>query len=819
MKISYLCLGFICGIFTNGILLPAKAQVISDGTTNTTVNSIGKNFNILNGIEKGNNLFHSFSNFSVPTGGSGTFDLTNTPNITTIFSRVTGGNVSNIDGLIRTLNSSNPVSLFLMNPNGIIFGQNARLDIGGSFVGTTANSIKFADGTEFSATNSTPASLLTLSVPIGLQMGQNPGAIQVQGTGHKLSSPPRPGLAFPEYTRETNPSALALKPGKTLALVGGDVALEGGQLIAEQGRIELGSVGLGQVNLTSTASGFLLNYDEISKLQDIRLSKAALVDATGTGGTGIHFSGRKITLTDGSVALIQNSVAPGGNITVKASELLALTGTTSDGKVRSFLNTESTSTGASGRIQVSTSKLILKEGGQLSTRAFGSGVAGDIIVNAADSIDVLGSSPISPTFFSSIFTLNTRLGSGSAGAVDISTGRLTILDGGIVTSASFGIGPGGNLTLKADLVEVIGKDPVFASPSDLNVATSRTGNAGSMTINTQDIVIRDGGKVRASTIGSGNAGNITVNASKRVEVTNSGSLESAVNSTIPINEVLGIFGTPTGKAGGIKVNTDRLIVNNAGQVTVKNIGSANGGTLQINANSILLDRKGALTATTVQGEGGNISIQANDLVMRRASSITTTAGGNGSGGNININAPIILGWENSDIVANATGGRGGSIQLTTQGIFGLKYRDRITPENDITASSEFGVNGTVQINNIGIDPNSGLVELPENLTDPSQQIASGCSINQESKFVATGRGGIPQNPNQEVMSDRTWSDIRDISAYLSKQQVQAQVSQSPQTLVQATSWHRNAQGKVELIADKSSNQIQQKLTCAAVPKS
>jgi large exoprotein involved in heme utilization and adhesion len=254
-------------------------------------------------------------------------------------------------------------------------------------------------------------------------------------------------------------------------------------------------------------------------------------------------------------------------------------------------------------------------------------------------------------------------------------------------------------------------------------------------------------------------------------------------------------------------------------VTVKNIGSANGGTLQINANSILLDRKGALTATTVQGEGGNISIQANDLVMRRASSITTTAGGNGSGGNININAPIILGWENSDIVANATGGRGGSIQLTTQGIFGLKYRDRITPENDITASSEFGVNGTVQINNIGIDPNSGLVELPENLTDPSQQIASGCSINQESKFVATGRGGIPQNPNQEVMSDRTWSDIRDISAYLSKQQVQAQVSQSPQTLVQATSWHRNAQGKVELIADKSSNQIQQKLTCAAVPKS
>ncbi|MHC5917663.1 MAG: filamentous hemagglutinin N-terminal domain-containing protein, partial [Nostoc sp.] len=131
----------------------AIAQVTSDGTTNTIVNPNGNNFTILNGIAKGNNLFHSFSNFSVPTGGSARFDLINTPNITTIFSRVTGRNVSNIDGLISTLNSSNPVSLFLMNPAGIIFGANARLDIGGSFVGTTANSINFSDGVEFSATN------------------------------------------------------------------------------------------------------------------------------------------------------------------------------------------------------------------------------------------------------------------------------------------------------------------------------------------------------------------------------------------------------------------------------------------------------------------------------------------------------------------------------------------------------------------------------------------------------------------------------------------------------------------------------------------
>lgn len=72
------------------------AQVNSDGTTNTTVNSINNNFNILNGIQKGNNLFHSFREFSIPTGGTATFN--NSTDVVNIINRVTGGNISNIDG-------------------------------------------------------------------------------------------------------------------------------------------------------------------------------------------------------------------------------------------------------------------------------------------------------------------------------------------------------------------------------------------------------------------------------------------------------------------------------------------------------------------------------------------------------------------------------------------------------------------------------------------------------------------------------------------------------------------------------------------------
>ncbi|MEM9922802.1 MAG: filamentous hemagglutinin N-terminal domain-containing protein [Cyanobacteria bacterium P01_D01_bin.50] len=198
--------GFLSGLLTSSIMLPAIAQVASDGTTNTTVNSTGNNFTILNGIQKGNNLFHSFKEFSIPTGGSATFQ--NYSAIVNIINRVTGGNVSNIDGLIKANGNAN---LFLINPAGIVFGENARLNIGGSFVGSTAESLLFEDGFNYSAIVSQATPLLTVSVPLGLQMGKQSGAIEIRGTGHNLSFDP--DSFFPPFTRETIPQALSVQPG------------------------------------------------------------------------------------------------------------------------------------------------------------------------------------------------------------------------------------------------------------------------------------------------------------------------------------------------------------------------------------------------------------------------------------------------------------------------------------------------------------------------------------------------------------------------------------------------------------------------------
>ncbi|MEH2066317.1 MAG: S-layer family protein [Nostoc sp.] len=804
----------------------ANAQVTSDGTNNTIVNPSGNNFTIINGIEKGNNLFHSFSNFSVPTGAWATFDLINTPNITTIFSRVTGGNISNIDGLISTLNSHNAVSLFLMNPAGIVFGANARLDIGGSFLGTTANSIKFADGTEFSAVNPESTPLLTISVPIGLQMGQNPGAITVQNTGHRLDSSQNNLLRL-----GTTPTGLSVTSGKTLGLLGGTISLDGGVLQATSGHIELGSASAGIVNLDTSTWKF--DYANIHQFKDIQFSNQALANASGNPAGSIHFQGENIRLTGGSGALLFNQGnKQTGDIVVNASQLFEMLGGGTFGFDFNFLHSDNVGTGVGSNLVISAAHIRILDGGNVSSQNFSAGTGGKLSATAADSIEVIGSS-LTNRGFASVLSANT-LGSGRAGNVEISTRQLRLQEGGAILDFSGGTGDGGNSTINAsELIELIGENAFTGITSLIVVNANSQGNAGQLTINTPRLSLRDGAAVSASALASGNSGNLVVNVSDKIEVSGIGSISGVPSRIGAKAEVLPVIlqkrfflpPFPTGTVGNLLINTSRLQITDGGNVGVEHLGIGNAGNLYINADTIFLDRAGSITAATKSGDGGTINLQANTLVMRHGSNVTATAGGTGNGGNILINSPIILGLENSDIVANAVQGQGGNINITTQGIFGLKYGTQLTPKNDITASSQFGVNGTVDINNFGVDPSSGLVELPVNLVDSSQQIATGCSHNTSSRFVATGRGGVPQNPTQQIGSDvydglrlRTWSDIRDISAYRKTQALQAQISAPRETLIQATSWHRNPQGKIELVADIATANVQQPLTCAAVTK-
>ncbi|AKG20327.1 two-partner secretion domain-containing protein [Calothrix sp. 336/3] len=831
MKAASICLSLVTGVITIGIFLPAMAQVTSDGTTQTIVNPNSNIFTIINGTAKGNNLFHSFSNFSVPTNGSAIFDLVNTPNITTIFSRVTGGNISNIDGLIKTVNNNpnNAVSLFLMNPNGIIFGKDAKLDISGSFVGTTANSIKFADGVEFSAVNATANPLLTMSVPIGLQMGQNPGAIQVYGEGNKLIDITGFGTASTKYT----PPGLQIRANNTLSLIGGNINFSGGVVTTNGGgHLELGSVSVGQVGLKPTSTGWVGDYSAVSQFNNIHLAQESLLDASGSNSS-ILLQGGNISLTEGSALLFQNlGTQASKGITVNAKGSLNLTGNTTNGQLGSFIQINNLSQGQTGDITLSAAQLYLQDGARIVTRTRTQTDAGNIIAKVSGTTEISGFNRDNPAIYTALVTFS--LNSGNGGNISLFTDNLRILDSGQITSIAVSSGNTGKIQVNAaKQIEVIGYNPLAFSESSLSTFTQGSGNANSTVINTSKLVIKGGASLGSSTFASGSSGSVEINASESIDIEGRGTQGNAAgivsrifsNAELLSPEIQAAFklpAIPTGDAGSLTINTPSLRIANEATVSVKNDGPGKAGNLQINANSLVLDNKSSIVASTASGNGGDIDLNLQDyLLMRHNSLISATAAEEGNGGNVKINSPVIVGLENSDIIANAFKGKGGNIEITTEGIIGLEFRDTLTPRtdltNDITASSQFNLNGNVEINNVGVDPNSGLIELPANLSDASQQIASGCDVKQGSSFVATGRGGIPENPNQEVRTDRPWSDIRDISTYRKTQPAQAKILPSPETLVQATSWRRDSQGKVELVSAKSSTPVPT-LSCSAITK-
>jgi filamentous hemagglutinin family protein len=716
------------------------AQVIPDSSLATTVTTPNNlDFTIDGGTRSGNNLFHSFSQLSIPTGGSALFN--NATDIQTIFARVTGGNASNIDGLLQANGTAN---LFLLNPSGILFGANAQLNVGGSFVGTTANSIQFADGTEFSAVNPSSAPLLTMSAPVGLQMGQSPGTIT------NLAS-----------------AGLGVQPGQTISLIGGDILFQGGGLYSPSSTIELGGVGAGSfVGLTGNGTGWNFDYSRGQDFRTISLAQSGFIITEGVDGGTIHITGGHLLLDQQAfIYSATYDALSGGDITLSLKGSIQL-----DNK--SYIGNDIVDGQQGGAIRIQVPQLLLQNQSGIATTSWGTGNAG-IINMQSNSVQV---------------HKNSQIG-----------------------SYVIGSGNGGNVLIQAQDVSVSG---VMVLPdgsygwSAIATSTQGTGNAGKLQIETQRLVVQDGGVVGASTFATGNAGSIRIQATESVQILGTGGtadLPSAVRAEVRPGG--------TGNGGNIFLTTGTLSVAGGGMISVSNNNVGNAGSITLSANQVRLKDGGTIQAKVNAGNQGNINLNARLLVLRNESSITTSAGDLANGGNINLNVPIIVGLENSDIVANAVRGQGGNIQITTQGIIGLQYRDRLTSENDITASSEFGVNGTVEVNNVGVDPNSGLVELSTTLIDSNQQVAAACSGNEGSSFVITGRGGIPQNPTQAVSHDRSWNDMRDLSAF--HKSAIAQTPTAPPTIAEATTWYRNPQtGKVELVAARPTY-LNPSVTCAS----
>ena len=744
------CLVLGGAVLTKGT---ASAQLIPDTTLGNESSVVTPNVNINGlasdridgGATRGANLFHSFGQFNVGEGRGVYFS--NPTGIERILTRVTGGNSSNILGTLGVLGNAD---LFLINPNGIIFGAGARLDLRGSFIAGTASSIKFADGLEFSATNPQAAPLLAINVPLGLQYGPNGGGIQVQGLGNQLIVDPQTFVFI-----GVDGEGLEVQLGQTLALVGGEVALSGGNVTAQGGSVELGGVGEGLVTLTPTNPGWTLGYQGVQNFQDILLSQGAAIDTSGATPGRIQVQGRRVTLTDGSVIEASNlGTGNGSNVAITASELVEMSGTNPLNGLPSLLDSGTSGAGTGGGLFVSTKQLRLRDGAQVISATFSSGSASTVSVNASELVELIGASA-DGLFSSGLFSSSAVEATGDAGNLTINTGQLVIRDGAKVSSETYREGRGGDLTINASRsVELTGTTADGVS-GGLFTATLGTGNAGNLTINTGQLIVRDGSQAVSGTAGQGRGGNLSVNASQSVELVGR-SANSA--SGLLASAIVG-----DGAGGDLTITTPKLIVRDGAVISVSNFSSRNlappgtgpAGNLQIQAGTIRLNNQGVITAAAAGGDKGNITLDSQEIQMRRGSAITTNATGASTGGNITIKTDTLVALENSDITANALNNRGGNVSINAQGIFGTEFRPQLTPNSDITATGAEGLNGVVQINTPDVDPSSGLVELSATVVDVEGLVARNfCAAKQAgSSFKVTGRGGLPASPNDPLIDE------------------------------------------------------------------
>ena len=684
LRSSFCVIVFACLCF---IVEPATAQNIStDGSVGPKGTLLGPNYIIPAqlGQTRGSNLFHSFSTFSVLGGESANF--TGPTTVQSIFSRVTGGSVSNINGL---LTSTIPgVNLFLLNPAGVLFGPNASVNIGGSFRVSTADYIRFIDGYKFSTT-----------------LGADGNFTSAPYAAFGFLGPTAAPITFDRSTIE-------VKPGQTLAVVGGNITLNGpaangeNMLQAKSGEVHVVSVAsAGEVPIVVPPGPGALPMNQFTNLGTITLTNNARIAAPPTDGNltpggRILMRGGKLVLDQGSAVFAStggNLDAPPVAMDIQMREAVVL----DNGSALSATNVEGTGNG--GDMLLSAASVELKNNSSLNTFYLGNGKGSDLVIDTgtlsltnsrieassfgavnsgnggAISIRATEQVNINPT--SLIQSLNFQ-GTGSASPISITTPSLNILGGSIALTGIRGItggnGPASAVTLNVGTLEITGNNALIDTRArNLSVTGTQLPlfGGGPITIQGQggagtaaDLVHISGtgaeGGLLTKTEGRGTGGAISITANR--VVMDSGGLITATTESI-------------GSAGTITLNVDSLEVTSGATIEGSTTGAGAGGTVIVQgvagpAQSIFVDgaNSGFFSTTSATGAGGSIHLAGQSVTVQNEGTVSASTSGllpSATGGTITVNGSTVQVNSGATITAQSTGqGDAGAITLSASDV-------------------------------------------------------------------------------------------------------------------------------------------------------
>lgn len=472
------------------------------------------------------------------------------------------------------------------------------------------------------------------------------------------------------------------------------------------------------------------------------------IQGTGVGGA-VTVDTQRLILRDGAIVSAITDDGVGGSVDIRATESVNLS-------AGSAIRTRTSGAGDAGDIRIRAPR-IRTEASEVSASALPRNDL-DMVTGDAGNLEIVADESVEIDGFGGY--INAVIGAGDGGNLTIQTPYLALREGGLVSSETITSGQPGEIRLLADVIEVEGMNETGSRSQITASGASLSENQplGNLDIQTRRLAIRDGGEISVNSIpgGVGPAGNLQIQASESIEVT--GRADNSSHSA-PAPVPSRISATTSESAGGnITLSTPNLSISDQAEVTVSSQGTGTAGNIDITGALISLDTAGKLVAVSPSGDGGNINLRlVNLLTLRRGASISTSAGtaeASGDGGNIDISAAdgfvVAVPEENSDITANAFLGEGGRVDIQAREVFGLAFRPRPTKLSDITASSEFGVSGIVEINTLdtGFIEDS-LTELTDDLLGSEDLVASSCiarSDERESRFVIANADNLPEQP-------------------------------------------------------------------------
>jgi filamentous hemagglutinin family protein len=565
---------------------PTYAAITLDNTLNTApINLSNYEFNETLGQRVGHHLFFSFEQFNLNQGEIATFS--GESSIQNIISRVTGGQSSFINGTIRsTIPNAN---FYLLNPAGLQFGAEARLDIQGSFYASTAHYLDFADGGRFNAQNPQD-SLLTIAPISAFGFLQAAAPIQVQGYG--------------ELSPETNLiTGLRVPTGQTLSLIGGDIDIQQGSFfydistnsrgatVTATQRLPSLSVPDGQLNLIATKgvgtvslNNSEIKLDNFAQLADVSIQQQSHLDVNGQGGGQIAIRAGQFILED---SVLQAHTE--GNI-------------------------------SGGKIDIQAQNIALTQSAQISTQTIGSGDAANINLQATNSFSISGKNDDSVQAYPLI---SKTKGAGRGGDIQIQANNINISHNDLESSADAS-GRGGDVKLTAQQNVTMQKAIIYVNAYSQE---DDAGDSGSVFIEAQNIEMADG-MINVGVFGSGQGGNIQLKATENIDLIENVHLYSDAylgrgNGGDTIVEAKNIslkdgafIDTTAKNSGG---DAGQIILKATGTVTISGVSQEGKGKASaLKSGSISLSKNEA-------GKGGSIQVEAENLILTDGGLITSSS--------------------------------------------------------------------------------------------------------------------------------------------------------------------------------------------------